>query len=452
MVALVPGIPAALQQQHYDRARQCLANTWAWYSNPDRYHPHSPPVGLGDSLRRDLQRLRSAGEKLDQQIFTIATFGLVSRGKSSVINALLGQRLLETGPLHGVTQWPRAIAWQRTRDNLQVEMIDTPGLDEIAGEARAEMAREVAQRADLVLFIIAGDMTRTEYQALRQLGELGKPLLLVFNKIDLYPDRDRQSIYQQLLRLGGSDPLGRWLSPEEVILVAAQPQPQRVRFDFADGHSEEQWTTPDPQIAPLTARLQQVWAQEGRSLMAVNALHQGQIALQHLAQATLQSSSPAAQPLRDRHLQTKALAIALCPIPLLDLGTGFLIDLLLIRNLAKLYGLPMTSHGAIPAWRKIFFSSILLLMAEVAGQWIAWGQFSQLAENPLAIGPFLLAAAIQGGTALYGGQMVYRLSQKYLAQGSSWGISGPSTTLQSILRDIPPQTLLHRLRQRLLGA
>jgi predicted GTPase len=78
-----------------------------------------------------------------------------------------------------------------TNEKVQIELIDTPGLDEIAGEARANMAKEVAGQADLILFIVAGDITRTEYDALCGLKQSHKPLILVFNKIDLLSDEPR---------------------------------------------------------------------------------------------------------------------------------------------------------------------------------------------------------------------------------------------------------------------
>jgi predicted GTPase len=68
-------------------------------------------------------------------------------------------------------------------------------LDEIEGEARANMAREVAKSADLILFIVAGDITRTEYESLAELRRAKKPLILVFNKIDLYPEADRRRFF-----------------------------------------------------------------------------------------------------------------------------------------------------------------------------------------------------------------------------------------------------------------
>ena len=119
-------------------------------------------------------------------------FGLVSRGKSALLNALIGEKIFETGPLNGVTQQPRIVTWSpggglvsgdrsivpESSSKIQIELIDTPGLDEIDGQARAEMAQTVARQADLILFVISGDMTRTEYKALCNLRQAQKPLIL----------------------------------------------------------------------------------------------------------------------------------------------------------------------------------------------------------------------------------------------------------------------------------
>ena len=143
----------------------------------------------------DLQAMLS---KLERSVVQIAVFGMVGRGKSSILNALLGEKVFETGPLHGVTRTSQRANWQPSgdsdrcilqvtisgADNSQVELIDTPGLDEVDGETRATLARDVAKSADLILFVIAGDMTKVEHEALSQLREVGKPILLVFNKID----------------------------------------------------------------------------------------------------------------------------------------------------------------------------------------------------------------------------------------------------------------------------
>ena len=101
----------------------------------------------------------------------------------------------------------------------QVELIDTPGLDEVDGATRADAAAKVASQADLILFVIAGDMTQLEHAALSQLREAGKPILLVFNKIDQYPQADRMAIYHKIR----DERVTELLSPDEIVMAAASP-------------------------------------------------------------------------------------------------------------------------------------------------------------------------------------------------------------------------------------
>ena len=232
------------QERHLNRARASLQQALSWYASNSRHWNYPPRPELQAAVGKDLQSLKAALEKLEQKVIKIAAFGLVSRGKSAVLNALIGEKLLDTGPLHGVTQWPKSIRWQPPSGKIQVEFIDTPGLDEISGQVRETMARDIAQQSDLLLFVVAGDITRTEYQALCELRQSQKPLLLVFNKIDLYPDVELQEICQKLQQLGTEShdsTLKQLLSPEEIAMVAAEPQAVPVRLEYPDGSTVEQW-------------------------------------------------------------------------------------------------------------------------------------------------------------------------------------------------------------------
>jgi small GTP-binding protein domain len=156
-------------------------------------------------LESEIEDLAALLDKLEHTCVQIAAFGMVGRGKSSVLNALLGEPVFQTGALHGVTRDSQQASWQLSQETLgdcdrdilkvalpsvgnsQIQLIDTPGIDEVDGETREALARQVAKQVDLILFMIAGDMTKVEYEALSQLREVGKPMLLVFNKIDQYP-------------------------------------------------------------------------------------------------------------------------------------------------------------------------------------------------------------------------------------------------------------------------
>ncbi len=403
--------------------------------------------------------MKSSLDKLDQGVIRIAAFGLVSRGKSAVVNALIGKKILQTGPLNGVTQWPKSVRWTpSTKGKVQVELIDTPGLDEIEGEARAEMAREVALSADLILFVVAGDITRTEYQALCELRQTQKPLILVFNKIDLYPEQDREAIYRQLQQLGTGSPkdrrLQKMLSTDEIVMVAAEPAPLEVRVEWPDGEVTYEWETPPPQVDELKQKILRILNREGRSLLALNALFQARNAEVSIAKKTLDIRRSEAEDLIWRFTKYKALAVALNPIGVVDVVGGAIADLALIRSLSKLYGLPMTSYEAGKLWKKILVSSGGLLLGELGSSLLLGVGKSASAvattiDSPTGITAYAGAAIAQAGVAGYGAYAVGQAAQVYLEQGCTWGPLGPSTVIQNILSEVEQDTILYRLRQEL---
>jgi hypothetical protein len=447
------------QETHFNRTRATLRQALSWYSNLRRYQNNLPDVELQAALRNELEVLKSSLDKLDQGVIRIATFGLVSRGKSAVVNALLGQKILQTGPLNGVTQWPKSVRWTpSTEGKVQVELIDTPGLDEIQGETRAQMAREVASQADLILFVVAGDITRTEYQALCELRQTQKPLILVFNKIDLYPEQDREAIYRQLQQLGTGSPsdrrLQKLLSTEEIVMVAAEPAPLEVRVEWPDGEVTYEWETPPPQVDELKQKILSMLNREGRSLLALNALLQARNAETSIAKKTLELRRSEAEDLIWRFTKYKALAVALNPIGVVDVLGGTIADLALIRSLSRLYGLPMTGYEAGKLWKKILVSSGGLLLGELGSSALlgigkSASAVASAVDSPTSITAFAGAAIAQAGIAGYGAYAVGHAAQVYLEQGCTWGPLGPSTVIQDILNQVEPDTILYRLRKEL---
>ena len=445
------------QETHFNQARASLQQAISWYASFRRHWNYPPNPTLQAAVRQDLQSLQGALDKLDQTVIKISTFGLVSCGKSSVINALLGQPILETGPLHGVTQWPKSLRWTPASGKVQVELIDTPGLDEIEGEERATMAREVAQQSDLILFVVAGDITSTEYEAICTLRKSQKPLIVVFNKIDLYPDKDREAIYRQLQQLNAAEngeDLDKIISADQIVMIAAKPQQIQVRIESADGTVSTQWETPPPQIEELQETILKILNREGRSLLALNSLVQARDAEKNIAKKTVEIRAEEAQAIIWQYAKYKALAVAVNPVPLLDVFGGFVADLALIRALARLYGLPITSHEAGNLWRRILASSGALLFSEIVSS-IFFGvgktgaALTGMFESPGAFTAYGVAASMQGAIAGYGTYVVGKIAQVYLEQGCTWGALGPSTLIADILSQVQSDTIIYRLRQEL---
>lgn len=440
------------QETHLNRARASLRQALSWYGYLRKSGNLSSNPELAGLVKPELEALTSTLSKLDSNVIRIAVFGLVSRGKSAVLNALLGDKILQTGPLNGVTQWPRSVRWQ-PGGKVIVELIDTPGLDEIEGNARAQMARDVARQADLILFVVSGDITRTEYQGLQELRQAQKPLILVFNKIDLYPDTDRTKIYNNLQQLGAGHGQAKPLLPDEIVMVAAEPAPMEVRVEWPDGRVSYEWETPPPQVDELKQTILNILNREGRSLIALNALIQARDAEVAIAQKTLETRAQEAEDIIWQFTKYKALAVGLNPIAFLDILGGTIADLALIRALARLYSLPMTSYEASKILKTIIFSSGGLLLGELGSSMMLGLGKSTAAlasgDNPTNITAYAGSAIAQAGIAGYGAYAVGKAAQVYLEKGCTWGQLGASTVIQEILAEVDQNTILYRLRQEL---
>ncbi|MGL6340905.1 MAG: dynamin family protein, partial [Waterburya sp.] len=290
-------------------------------------------------LESEIERLTQMLDKLEQSVVQIAAFGMVGRGKSSVLNALVGQDIFPTGALHGVTRAIDSTNWQLTPEQIadtpenlqrltikgeqggQIQLIDTPGIDEVNGEAREALACDLARRVDLILFMVSGDITQVEYRALSKLREAGKPMLLVFNKIDQYPEADRLAIYHKIKE----ERVRELISPDEIIMVAASPIEVRGVKDQA-GKLKVQRFRGQPQVEALKLKILELLQREGKSLVALNSMLFADEVNEQLLQRKLAIREQAANELINKGMMVKAMTIALNPVTAIDLFSGAIID------------------------------------------------------------------------------------------------------------------------------
>src|SRR5438477_138462 len=147
--------------------------------------------------------------------------------------------------------WTREVwhvAWDGTGYALpglgesQVVLVDTPGINEVGGGTRGEMAREAAQRSDLVLFVTDSDLNETEHTALVELAAFHKPLIVVLNKVDLYTHEQRD----RLLSVIRHERLDGIVPSEHVVTAAADPREREYVIQAVDGSERNEWRTPPP--------------------------------------------------------------------------------------------------------------------------------------------------------------------------------------------------------------
>ena len=418
-------------------------------------------------LESEIDELANLLNKLEQTCVQIAAFGMVGRGKSSVLNALLGETVFETGALHGVTRNAQQANWQLTQEtvgesdqeimrvalpsigNSQIQLIDTPGIDEVDGETREVLALTVAKQADLILFIIAGDITKVEYEALSRLRESGKPMLLVFNKIDQYPQADRLAIYRKIR----DERVKQLLSPSEIVMVAASPL-EAVAVLRPDGTRGIKRRPGKPQIEELKLKILEILHREGKSLVALNTmLYVGEVNEQ-LVQRKMMIREESANQIIWRAVRTKAVAIALNPVTVVDILTGTVVDVVMILTLSRLYGIAMTQQGALGLLQKIAIAMGGISASEVFANLGLSGikgllGLSAPATGGVSLAPYLSVAMTQAGVAGVSSYAIGQVTKVYLANGASWGEDAPKAVVSRILASLDETSILNRIKEEL---
>lgn len=222
---------------------------------------------------------------------------------------------------------------------------------------------------------------------------------------------------------------------------------------MADGRISYEWETPQPQVDELKQTILNILNREGRSLLALNALIQARDAEEAIAQKTIDLREKEAENIIWQFTKYKALAVGLNPIAVLDVICGTIADLALIRSLARLYGLPMTSYEASKILKTIFFSSGGLLLGELGSSLVLGLGKSTAAltsgDHPTNITAYAGSAIAQAGIAGYGAYAVGKAAQVYLEKGCTWGQLGASTVIQEILSQVDQNTILYRLQQEI---
>lgn len=223
------------------------------------------PPGVRESLAHDYDAVKAMLDKLEHGHLHLAAFGRVSTGKSSLLNALIGEDRFAVSPLHGATKHSSMQQWDEVEAG-GVYLIDTPGLDEAGGEDREALAKEVAGRSDLVIFVVDSDMTETELESLKTLLGRGRPVIVVLNKSDLFTaDEQAQLLNSLRARARGI------VDPDHILSVAAQPRPQLVVEVDADGNESTIERSREPDVETLRLRLWDILDAEGKTLAALNA-------------------------------------------------------------------------------------------------------------------------------------------------------------------------------------
>lgn len=426
------GVPAASRDEgHLAQAAGSLRALLA-----DR----SIPADVRDALAADYAQVEAMLDKIEHGHLHLAVFGRVSVGKSAVLNALLGREAFEVGVLHGTTAHAAGQPWRETQDQ-GVHLIDTPGINELSGEEREKLAFDVAGRSDLVLFVVDGDMTSVEVDALQALARTQRPLLLALNKADRYTAAQRAELRAKLLEHARGA-----VQPENLVEVMALPAPERVLQMQADGSQREFERERTPDVSALRARILAILEAEGKTLAALNAvLFAGRLS-DEVGERLTTLRRGLAERVTRTYCLAKGVAVALNPVPVADLLAAAALDVALVMHLSRIYGLPLTRAEA----GKLIATIAAQLAALMGAIWGVHLVASALKGASAGLSTLVTAGA-QGALAWYATVLIARAAERYLAAGKSWGDQGPKRVVQDIVETLDRDSILREARGEILA-
>ena len=124
------------------------------------------------------KRERVLSDKATERPPIVAVMGHVDHGKTSLLDAIIGQKVVE-GEAGGITQ--HISAYQATRNNRAITLLDTPG-----HEAFAALRQHGATLTDVVIIVVAADdgVKPQTVEAIRFAREANAKIIVAINKID----------------------------------------------------------------------------------------------------------------------------------------------------------------------------------------------------------------------------------------------------------------------------
>jgi GTP-binding protein Era len=181
----------------------------------------------------------------------VAVIGAPNAGKSTLVNALVGQKV---AIVSAKAQTTRArLMGIAIQDSAQILLVDTPGIFEPRrrlDRAMVAAAWTGAQDADMILFVIdAATGVNAEVERIAAaLGERHQPLFLALNKIDLVKKAE-------LLALSAG--LAGRLNPDKVFMISAAKKDgvPDLKQALADAMPEGPWLYPEDEVSDATDRM-----------------------------------------------------------------------------------------------------------------------------------------------------------------------------------------------------
>jgi uncharacterized protein len=345
-------------------------------------------------------------ESLQRGPIEVIIFGTGSVGKTSLINALVGEVVGEVGATMGTTTGAITHTMHLRGLDRQIVLVDTPGILEagLAGTERGRIAKEQAAAAAMIIFMVDNDLRQSEMDSLLALAAIGKRSLLVLNKADTFSDRDREEILTTLRQR-----VAKVIPASDVVAVSANPQ----AVQLADGRDYQ----PPINITPFLKRFLRVLRDNGETLVADKILQESQQLSQAARTLIDEERQIQADRIINKYQWMSAGAIALNPLPVVDLLAAAAINVQMIVDLGQVYGCQLDRSTA----KELAMS----LGKTVTGLGILRGSIELITTAlKFTVATYLLGKAVQGVTGAYLTRIAGQSFVEYFRRNQDWGDGG----------------------------
>ncbi len=400
----------------------------------------SIPASVRAEMSREFEEIEAISDKLTHGEIHIAAFGRVGTGKSSLLNALLGREAFSTSPLHGETRSQQRSHWDSVNSD-HVMLIDTPGIDELDGEAREEMAQAVARISDIVLMVCESDLTETELKAVRGLAERKRPLLLVLNKSDHYSKSELQTLLAHLRKRCEG-----FVEAGNILTASANPRPETIIHVDDAGNESIKKRSRKPDIGELKARLWRILDREGKTLAALNAALFTCEMDSRIAGKIVQARKTVADRIIRNYCLAKGIVVAVNPVPVADLLAAAGTDVAMVIHLGNVYGFQLSKREASKLLLTIS-AQVLVLMGAYWGVNMVSAAMKTISAGMSAA----ITAGAQGTLAWYATYVTGIAAESWFAKGKTWGPAGPRETINELLDSLDRDSILQSARRDILG-
>jgi len=233
------------------------------------------------------ERMMAAGNQPDERLRKlrtgfVAVLGQTNVGKSTFLNAAMGQKLLITSNKPQTTR--NRIRCVLTTDEAQIVFVDTPGLHKPGDQLSRHILREARRGLrgmDLLIYVVEpwGEVTDLDSRIFAEWHDVEVPILLLVNKIDQAKGNaleetliayEKTGLFSELIPISATQSQGigdvietisKYLSPGLTLFPAEQKSDQTEDFLIAELIREKVFRLTHQEI-PYSTAVQLKWFSE----------------------------------------------------------------------------------------------------------------------------------------------------------------------------------------------